>query len=422
MPGLTRRALLGASIAAVAAALAACGRPGLPLAAPPDPVLRVASDSDWVRAARVLAGLYRHEGRQAEVTTVAAGIGALVRNLLAGTAATPADVLLVTPVIRRIWQATSLMLDLGPALADTDLDATIYPSLLADGSFQGRQLVMPIFRDPLVIFYNADALARAGNNAPAPTWGYPDLMELCGRLAAEGTHPILQSESVSTSELLAAFVIGFGGQVLAAGPSGGTGYVPMFTQPAALAGISALVTLLGFVPPPTNNSALETFAQGGAAMLFGHHQDVANLSAAIGSLFAWNVAPLPTFPRRAAQPVQAQGLAAVTTSPERRPDAIAFTLFGATAQGQDALARAGLGVPASSNLAASPLWRASAPLLDNDVFVSNTAADIVVPEPLYFLPQLDLAIRASLRGVPVDEAFGAAATASEFTLANWPNQ
>ena len=428
MPGVTRRALLGATLAAAASTLLACGRPGSRPDAGGTPRVRVATGPDWTRAAAVLAAASEAERYPAEVMTVPAGVAALIDSLLAGTDTTSPDVILVTPAVREgrslsSYYATSLMLDLGPTLARTGGDATIYPSALADGSFQGRQLVMPLFRDPLVLFYNADALAHAGNNPPAADWHVADLINLCARLAARGTHPLLRSASVTTAELLTAFIIGFSGhQVIVPGPTGGSGYVPAFTDAASMAGLSALVTVLGDVPPPGPNSALQVFAQGGAAMLFGHYRDVAALNEAIGSLFAWNVAPLPAFPTGGEQPVQAEGLAAVTTDPTRRRAAIAFALFGATQVGQEALARAGLGVPASTNLAGSPLWRARTPFLDTDVFVRNTATDVVVHRALYFLkPQLDEALQAALRGVPVAQAFGAAATASEFTLANWPN-
>ncbi len=422
MPGVTRRALLGATLAAAATALLACGRAGTGASSPRGPTLALATGPDWTRAAEVVVSRYTAEGGRARETVVPARMPALIAAMLAGTPTTPPDVILVTPAVRSIWQATSLMHDLGPTLANTRLDATIYPSVLADGSFQGRQLVMPLFRDPLVVFYNADALARAGHNPPAPTWPLADLMDLCARLAANGTHPLLRSASVTNAELLTAFIIGFGGEVLAPGPAGGTGYVPAFTSARALAGLSALATLLKYVPPQGINSSLQTFAQGGAALFFGHYRDVAALESAIGSLFAWNVVSLPAFPARGAQPVQAEGLAAVSADPQLRTAAITLTLFGATSAGQTALARAGLGVPATPALAQSPLWRARTPLLDNDVFVANTADDVIVPRPLYFLdPQLDLALTASMRGVAVAEAFGAAATASEFTLANWPN-
>ncbi len=421
MPGMTRRALLGATVATAAVTVLGCGR--LSSGVVPDGTpLQLAADGLLLPAARALVSAYRAQGGQAQAVVAAGGMSALINTMLGGSNSVGVDVLLLTPKVRRIWDATSLMLDLGPVLARTGLDSGLYPSVLTAGQFQGRQLIMPVFRDPLVLFYNADALARTGNNPPAAGWTLSALMDLCVSLQRAGMRPLLQSASVHGAELLTAFVIGYGGEVMIPSPAGGTGFVPTFTSPVALQGLAALVDLHRYIATPTPASAVQAFARGDAALLFGHHRDVPALQAAIGTLFAWNVAPVPRFPSRRAQPVQADGLAAVTTVAARRTGSLALTLYGATAAGQQALARTGLGVPARASLASSSLWRSAAPNLDNDVFVSGSSADVVVPQPLFFiwLPDLALALQAAVRGVAVAEAFGAAATAAEFTLANWP--
>ncbi len=425
MPDISRRAVLAAALAIAGGMVAAaCGRVGAG-ARPSTVDLILMTDSQLLQAAQMICqtldGVH-NSGVTVEAGVVQQGVGSLLQNMLAGQGT--ADVVLVTSRVRQIWNANSLMVNVGPALSSSGISARLYPALLADWSFAGRQLVVPIFRDPLVVFYNADAVAQAGVDPPAREWTLGQLVTLCTRLSAVGNQPLANATDTADLELFlelfCAFVLGFGGQLLTPNSGGGGGYVPAFADPQALDGIRALLSLHAYEPATPPSSAVEAFGRGEFALLFGHHSDLSTLQAVVGQSFAWNVAPMPTFPKRRAQPVRADGLTAVTRDPDRRSAAITVALFGATSQCQTALARLALGVPADTSLAASPLWRAGAQWLNNDVFVAHPEADVVVPQPLFFLSELGEAMTAALRGAPADQAFQTAATAAQYTLSNWP--
>jgi len=354
------------------------------------------------------------------------GLAGYMASLLEGAPPFTTDLMLTTHDVRDLLGAPSLMIDLDAAFQRTGLAAGIYPMVLAYCAPGGRQRMIPIFRDPLVVYYNADAFSRAGVDPPAADWTSANLLFLCGQLLTQSRGavvPLANVVNVLDIELLAAFVEGYGGQMLAgSGNASVSGYLPRFAEPPAIQGIDALLRLHAFEPARPPAAPLALFAKGTAAMCFGHHRDVARLQAQIADLFAWGVAPLPRFPVRAAQPVRADGLAAVTRNPQRREAAIAVALYAATPDGQLAAARTGIGVPALRALAGSGTWRQAAPHLDNDVFVAQPEADIIVdPALVYIAPQLESAIRAVLAGAPVATTFGEASTAVEFTLQTWPN-
>lgn len=344
--------------------------------------------------------------------------------MLSGSATTTADVSVVTSEVRRTLQAQTLMINLSPSLAQTDLSSRIYPKLLAYGQSSGRQILLPLFRDPLVVFFNSDAFARAGVDPPAMDWTFERFALLCQQLhqrAAGLVAPVANLTNVYDQEILTAFIHGFGGQTLVHNDTQ-SGYVAAFAKPAAVEGVDALVALHPYEPSQPSASArpLDLFAQGKVAMYFGHHRDVFGLMDAIGDAFAWDVAPVPQFPIQRVQPVQADGVAALVGDPDRRAASVALTLFTCTPDAQQAAARTGLGVPALTSLAGASSWRQTALHLNNDVFVAHADADIVVPEPMYFLPELQDALRAIVRGaVPAYTALADAATAAYYTLVNW---
>ncbi len=351
-------------------------------------------------------------------------LSSAVDGMLGGRSEGSPDVLVADPSIRNLLYAPALMLDVGAGLRAAGLSAGLYPSLIQFCSPGGREVLVPLFRDPLVVFYNSDALARAGANPPADGWTLADLVRICQQvqLRLVGRAVALAAATRPFNlELLCAFVAGFGGSMLAASPTPRrAGYIPRFATPAALTGIRALHALSVYEPAIPAPSALELFARGGAVLLIGHHRDVATLQARIGAGFAWGAASLPVFPRGRVQPVQADGLAAVPRDPAKRGLALRLALFAATPEAQYAAAATGTGVPALRALAGSTLWRRSAPHLNNDVFVAYPEADLVVPPPLHALPELAGAMAAMRRGVPAEVAFGQAQTAAELTLATWP--
>lgn len=452
LPAVTRRSLLRRALALTAAtgglaALAGCGLVDpARLGAPPDLVLLDpgrapgAAAPDLGDVARAFGTAYnRAVGATARVVvrrppgSAATYSGAAyMRALLADAPPLAADLLLTTPAVRNLLDAPGLMVDLGPALARTGLAAGLYPELLRYCAPGGRQRMIPVFRDPLVLYYNVDAFSRAGVDPPVGTWSVDRLLWLCQKLQtrqAGRVTPLANAVGAFDLELLAAFVRGYGGEMLS--PLGGSGsggsgpasgYAPAFAAPAALLGIDALLQLHPYEPARPTAPPRTLFARGDAAMYFGHHRDVFALRTQIAGLFAWNVAALPRFPQRAAQPVFAEGLAAIARNPAHRIPATAAALYAASPAGQAAMAATGYGVPALRALAGSPTWRQAAPHLHNEVFVADTAADFVVAPALHYIgPQLRAALVAARDGAPVATIFEQASTAVEFTLQTWPN-
>lgn len=343
--------------------------------------------------------------------------------MLSGTGNSVAvDVSLVTAPVRQILQASTLMINLGPSWTQTGLASRVYPQLLAYGQSGGRQILLPLFRDPLVVYFNSDAFARAGVDPPAVDWTFDKFQLLCQQLQQRATGlvaPVANLTNVYDVEILTAFIQGFGGQTVVRNQNQ-PGYTAAFAHQAAVVGVDNLVALHPYEPVLPTARPVDLFAQGKVAMYFGHHRDVAPLILAVGDAFAWDVAPLPRFPIQRVQPVQADGVAALAGDPARRAASIALALFTSTPDAQQAAARTALGVPALMSLAGATTWRQSAPHLNNDVFVSNTEADVVVPEPLYYLTALQPALRAIVRGaVPAYTALADAQEAEQYTLATW---
>jgi ABC-type glycerol-3-phosphate transport system substrate-binding protein len=426
--GYARRALLRAGLGAAAAALWASAGCGLeaPARSRGDAPLTLLADAAFAPAAQALANAFAASaggGPRPIVEVAEPDLPTVIQAMLAGDASVQADVVLATPAVRDTVSASSLMLNVAPALQDTQIAAGLYPALLQYGASGARQLLMPAFRDPMVVFYNSDAFARAGVDPPAPDWTLDKLVLLCQQLRQKApwlAAPLANATNFFDLELVSAFVVGFGGQMLRAAQ---TGYTPTFSTPAGIYGFQSLAKLHPFEPAhPAAVQPVDLFAEGEVALHFGHHRDVAPLAARIGDLFAWDVAPLPAFAIRRAQPVAADGLAAVTTAPDRRAAAITLALFAGTPAAQLALARTGLGVPALRALASSNLWRAAGPQLDNEVFVANTDADFVVARPLYAQPiaqALQTALADIVRGYAAYDALQAASTYSEYTLATF---
>ena len=424
MPGLTRRSALRlAAGAGLSAALAGCGlvpsTRGARSAAP----LTLLADATFVPAAQALVQAYAAEAGAAGAPLVEVASPSLpgaVQQILAGSSQAAPDLLWVTPAVRDLPEAPSLMLSLSPALGQTSIAAGLYPACLAYGASGLRQLALPVFRDPLVTFYNGDALARAGLNPPVADWTLEACTMLCQALHAQ-PHGLLAPLANATNhfdlELFCAFVVGFGGQLL---QPGRVGYTPHFASAAGAEGCGALAAWHAYEPPSPAGDPRSLFAAGQVALYFGHHRDVAPLAAQIGGLFAWDVAPLPRFPARAAQPVTADGLAAATTIPQRRAAAITLALFAGTAAAQGAISRTGVGVPAQVSLGSAASWRSGGPQIHDEVFVEGSAADVVVDLPLLLVaPVIRSALQAIVAGSPAYTTLLEAATYAQYQLATW---
>jgi len=431
--GLTRRGLLrvaaggaGATLAGVlGAGLAGCGLVTPARGGRGGTQLILLADLAFVSAAQALAAAFAASASTAPQVIVQVALPSLsvqVEAMLGGDLAVQPDLFFTTPSVRDTLQADTLMLNLGPALNQTGLASTLYPMCLEYGLAGARQLVLPVFRDPLVVFYNSDAFARAGVDPPGADWDLDRFNALCGQLQDQAhglTAPLANATRIFDLELFCAFVLGYGGEMLKVSQ---TGYAPLFASGEAAAGCGALASLRQFEPAglPAGKVPRDLFAGGQAALYFGHHSDVAPLAAQISDLFAWDVAPLPAFPLRRAQPLVADGVSAVTVAPERRSQAIALALFACTTPAQLAMAGSGAGVPALQALATSPAWQASGPSLDNSVFVSHTDADFVVQAPLYVIaPALQAALQDTVSGYAAYDALVDAATYSAYQLANW---
>ena len=424
---LRRRELLRAALAGAGLLGAGCGlvTPSRGLGGAP---LSMLCDAALAPAVQAVADAFAGSpggGAKPLVQIAEPSLTETFNAMLSGSAGGASDVSLVTPDVRQTLQATTLMINLAQALAQTDLGSRVYPQLLEYGRSGGRQILLPLFRDPLVVYFNSDAFARAGIDPPAPGWTLDRFELLCEQLHQRATGllaPVANLTNLYDVEILTAFVQGFGGQTVVRNENR-PGYTAAFARPTAVVGVDRLVALHPYEPPapPANASALiDLFAQGRVAMYFGHHRDVLPLIAAIGEAFAWDVAPLPRFPIKPVQPVQADGIAALAGDPGRRAASVTLALFTCTQEAQEAAARTGLGVPAVPALAGASTWRQTASHLNNDVFVANPDADVVVPEPLYHLSELSEALRAIVRGaVPAYTALADAAMAAQFTLANW---
>lgn len=425
---LGRRDLLRAALVGTGLLGAGCGlvTPSRGLGGSP---LSVLSDAAMAPAVQAVADAFAASpggGSKPLVQVAEPSLTETFNAMLGGTASAMADVALVSPSVRQMHQAPTLMINLSQALGQTDLASRVYPQLLAYGRSGGRQIMLPLFRDPLVVYFNSDAFARAGVDPPAPGWTLDRFELLCQQLHQRATGllaPVANLTNVYDVEILTAFILGFGGQTVVRNESQ-PGYTAAFAGARAVVGVDRLVALHPYEPagsPASTGELVDLFAQGKVAMYFGHHRDVLPLMTAIGEAFAWDVAPLPQFPIARVQPVRADGIAALAGDPARRAASVTLALFTCTQEAQEAAARTGLGVPALSSLAAAPAWRQTALHLNNDVFVANADADVAVPEPLYLLPELSEALRAIVRGaVPAYTALADAATAAQFTLANWP--
>jgi len=422
--GLTRRAALGlAAGAGLAGVLAGCGltAPSRVVRGPAQPVLL--ADPALVPAAQALAQAYGSQaGAQAAplVQVADPSLRSAVQQMLQGGSTVAPDLIFATPAVRNLRTAGSMMLNLAPALAGTGIASGLYPACLQYGAAGDRQLILPAFRDPLVVFYNSDALARSGSNPPPVGWTLEAFTLLCQQLRAAPhglVAPLANATNVFNLELFCAFVVGFGGALLDAGT---VGYAPLFASAQGADACGALAGLHPYEPAAPSAAPRDLFGRGQVALYFGHHSDMAPLQAQIGGLFAWNVAALPLFPVRAARPVQADGLAAVTADPQRRGAATALALFAGTPAAQQALAGTGTGVPALMALAGSALWRTAGPQIDDGAFVGDPADDIVVPLPLHLVaPYLADALAAIVGGYPQYTALVEAATVAQYQLATW---
>lgn len=415
----TRRVLLGAAATiatgAGVAAVQLAGMARVAQASLPSVTLVVATrgvevPATAVRAAQSLlrAGRMALPGVRFQLVQLAQSPEDVAADMLRGRDGA-ADALYTTAAVRTLPGISTLSHNLSPALHAAGLAAGVYPSLLAFWTSQGRLLAAPLFRDPLVVYYNVDAFSRAGLAAPTGDWTLAGFMEVCRRLTAHRTptlaHALAAAVEPFDPELFAAFVVGFGGDLAPFASTIPGLAATALTSERAIAGIRALLALHPFEPASPSPAPRDLFANGDAAIYFGHQRDLGYLATAIGDLFAWNLAPLPRFPVRPAVPVSAPGLMVVTQHADAWTGATALGLLALTPAAQQAMATTGAGVPALQALATSPTWRAAMPAVNLNVFVANPAADIVVPPAVSRLAAIRFALRASLRGVPPSLAF-----------------
>ncbi len=416
------RLAAAAALGALAAGLAGCGLANAPRGARAAAPLTLLVDADVLPAAEALGTAYAGSagGAMPLIQVAEPSLAQDVDDMLAGDPSLAPDVLWVSPAVRDSLLASTLMVNLAPALADTGIASGLYASCLRYCASGPRQLAIPTFRDPLVVYYNSDALAKAGLNPPAAGWTVHDLVQACEQILQRlprPAAPLANALNIFDLELFCAFVVGYGGVLLQPAQ---VGYTPQFASSAGAQGAGALAALHAYEPAEPPASPQTLFAQGHAVFYFGHRSDLGPLSSAIAGHFAWNIVALPRFPARAAQPVAADGLAVVTGDPGRRAAAIAMALFAGSPPAQEAMAHAAVGVPALRALAASPDWRAAAPNVNLGVFTASPGSDLVVQRPLYLIaPGLADAMRAVAQGMNAHEALAEAATWAEYQLATW---
>lgn len=415
-----RRQALGGILRVTAAAavasspvLTGCGLVG-PERAQGTGALTLLSGPNALRLASALTSAYGTRGTASDIVVQVAE-PSLVSVLQGTTRNAPApsyDMVMVRPSVRTLTALPSLLTNLAVPLKGIPEHSQITPALWSYATANARLLFAPMMGDPLTVFYNGDALERSGINAPVLQWSLEEFVANCQQLAnrlGPAIVPIADVINTFNPELFTAFVVGFGGQVLSANSQ-----TALFASSQALAGIQALVSLHAFEPPSASPSAITLFTSGKAVLYFGHLSEIATLTTMIGDLFAWNAAPLPTFPvAGAVVPMQSSGIGIGTWS-DRTRAALDFLEYTVSPAGQQVIAGIGPEVPALPAAAAS--WRPPSGQLRTASFLPPASAQIAVPWALDQLPQVAAALQAVVAGTSLTDAFQAAATEANNTL------
>ncbi len=414
-----RRTLGGILRVTAAAALASspvitgCGIVG-PERAQGTGALTLLSGPNALRIASALTAAYGSHGQANNIVVQVAepSLSSILQGTTRNVPSPSYDMVMVTPSVRPLGTLPTLFTNLANPLKGIPGHSQISPALWSNASAEGRLLFAPMMGDPLVVFYNGDALERSGINAPVLEWSLQDFEATCQQVANRLGPDIVPISDVTNSfnpELFTAFVVGFGGQVLSANSQ-----TALFAGSQALDGIQALVSLHAFEPLRSSPSGITLFTSGKAVLYFGHLSDVANLATMIGDLFAWNAAPLPTFPvAGAVVPMQSSGIG-IGVWTNRAGTALDFLEYTVSPSGQQVIASVGPGVPALPAVAAT--WHPPSRHLLTASFLPPASAQITVPWALDQLPQVAAALRAVVAGTSVADAFQAAATEANNTL------
>lgn len=87
----------------------------------------------------------------------------------------------------RLPGVADLLAPLDTAMADNGIDASDFDASIMEAmQVDGEQKVIPYDFGPLVMYYNKDAFAEAGIDAPAPEWTVDDYEQILAQLSGDG--------------------------------------------------------------------------------------------------------------------------------------------------------------------------------------------------------------------------------------------
>ncbi|BDZ64057.1 ABC transporter substrate-binding protein [Agromyces mangrovi Wang et al. 2018] len=226
-------------------------------------------------------------------------------------------------------------------LADAGIDLAEFDSAIVEGTqVDGEQVAVPYDLGPLIVFYNADAFAEAGLDAPAEDWTVDDFSEAAAALSGDGKYGYAINPTVDTTT---AWSLTLGGeQGVAADGS------LQLTDPAMVEAVAYLQGLVadGSAPqlPATSDSynALNSFVAGDAAMAIDGPWQLAYVAEQVA--FEYGVALIPAGPNGSATPVAGSGYG-VSASCEYPEEALQAISVLTGPEAQTALAEQGRAFP-----------------------------------------------------------------------------
>ncbi|WP_203580984.1 ABC transporter substrate-binding protein [Microbacterium hibisci] len=217
-----------------------------------------------------------------------------------------------------------------------DFDQAIVEATQVDG----EQYAVPYDLGPLVVFYNADALAEAGVEPPAADWTVEDFEAAAAALSGEGKYGYAVNPTLDTATAWSLTLAGEQG-VAADGTL-------QLDDPAMVEAVEFMQKLVadGSAPqlPATSDSynALNSFVAGDAAMAVDGPWQLAYIAEQAG--FDYGVAPIPAGPDGSATPVAGSGYG-VSASCEYPEEALQAISVLTGPEAQTALAEMGRAYP-----------------------------------------------------------------------------
>ena len=299
-------------------------------------------DAEELEAYRDLVAAYRERtGRTVELVEIPDREAHLAKLLTAFAGGDPPDVFLINYRNFGGYARRGVV-------APPDVDAkAFYPQPVDAFTVDGRLQCVPQNVSSLVVYYNADAFAKAGVERPAKDWTYDDFLRTAERLKAAGLDAVGVEPGIVRAS---AFVWAAGGEVVDR-----TEDPTRFTldTPQARRGLERLVALRerGLSPSAKeagSRSLDERFADGSLAMFMSSRREVPGFRTI--EAFRWDVA---AFPRAEEDFTVLHSDAYCVAKAGSTEAAAAFVAFAAGPEGQRLLARSGRTVPSRPDVARS---------------------------------------------------------------------